>query len=453
MDDGETIGNVITDGSIWHAIRILALPTVVGLLIEDLFNFTDMYFVGYLGPEAISAVSIGGIITRFIIGGAGGLSAGTLALVARAVGEGKPERADHVAMQSIIFGLILSLAIGIPCFFLSKQIMGIFDVEQAVLEQGAGYLEIIFLGSASVFLTAFMSAALRGGGDATTPMIGLGVGAIVNIFLDPIFIHGYFGFPAMGVAGSALATILTRFIAVLTMLYALLGHRTVIDLKSMHFVPKARTMKRIAAIGAPSSLSAMIIDISMVLMMGLVARYETPIEAAYGVGIRLNSLVTIPAMGFGFAAGAIIGQNLGAGKQDRAMHAGYLLLGLSVLISLPVALCFYAFPVEIFGIFTSDAATIEAGVILMYVRFLSLPYLAIGNCLTQAINGSGDTLHPMIFSVMALLLFRVGIAYALVGVYDEVGVWVALSLSNFLFGLLDLSWFVSGRWKRTKINV
>jgi len=453
MSDKEVIGNVITEGSIWRAIKILALPTVLGLLLEDLFNFTDMYFVGFLGPGAISAVSIGGIITRFIISGAGGLSAGTLALVSRAVGAGDMERANHVAMQSIIFGLMLSLVVGMPCFFLSEKIMSIFDVETEVLEAGAGYLEVIFLGSASVFLTAFMSSALRGAGDATTPMIGLGIGALANVFLDPIFIHGYFGFPAMGVAGSALATILTRIISVLIMLYALLGHRTLIDLKRTHLHPNAEVIKGITRIGSPSSLSAIIIDVSMVVMMGLVARYDTAIEAAYGISIRLNSLVTIPAMGFGFAAGAIIGQNLGAGKYERAMHGGYLILCLSLLASLPVTICFYAFPEELFRIFTSDPATVEAGIALMYVRFLSMPYLSIGNCLTQAINGSGDTMHPMIFSIVALLIVRVGIAYFLVLSYEEIGVWMALSLSNFLFGLLDLSWFVSGRWKHTKISM
>lgn len=452
MDNEEIIGNVVTEGSIWKAVLILALPTVLGLLVEDLFNFTDMYFVGFLGPEAISAVSIGGIITRFLIGGAGGLSAGTLALVARAVGEGNAKKADHVAMQSVIFGIILSLVIGISCFFLSEQIMGIFEVEPAVLEEGAGYLEVIFLGSASIFLTAFMSAALRGAGDATTPMIGLGIGAITNIFLDPIFIHGYFGFPALGVVGSALATVITRVIAVLIMLYAMLGHKTVLSLKKSHFTPSAETIKSISRIGSPSALSGILVPFSMVLMMSLVARYETPIEAAYGVATRLNSLVSLPAMGFGFAAGAIIGQSLGAGKYERAMRGGYITLGLSVLFSLPVAFIFYAYPSELFEIFTTDAATIEAGIIIMQVRYLSMPYLAMGNCLTQAINGSGDTLHPMIFMVLALIVFRIGIAFPLVEIYDEIGVWIALSLSNFLMGILDFSWFVSGRWKYKKIN-
>jgi Na+-driven multidrug efflux pump len=158
-------------------------------------------------------------------------------------------------------------------------------------------------------------------------------------------------------------------------------------------------------------------------------------------------------MGFGMAAGAIVGQNLGAGKYERALHGGYLLIGLSELVAIPIAIAFYAFPGELFHIFTNDAATIEAGVILMHLRFLALPHMAAGNCLTQAINGSGDTIHPMIFSIVALLIFRICMGYLLVGIYEELGVWIAISLSNLLFGLLDFIWFTSGRWRHINIKI
>jgi Na+-driven multidrug efflux pump len=139
MSGEEIIGNVITEDSIWSEIKILALPTVIGFLIQDLFNFTDMYFVGFLGPEAISAVSIEEIITNSLINGAGGLAVGTLALVSRFVGEGKRKSTNHAAMQSIVLGILLSIVVGIPCAFLSERMMSSFDVTPSVVEWGADF--------------------------------------------------------------------------------------------------------------------------------------------------------------------------------------------------------------------------------------------------------------------------------------------------------------------------
>jgi putative MATE family efflux protein len=451
MDDGETIGNVITDGSIWRAIRILALPSVVGFLIEDIFNFTDMYFVGFLGPEAISAVSIGGIITNFLINGAGGLAVGTLALVSRFVGEGKPERADFVATQSIVFGIVLSIAIGIPCALLARRMMAGFDVTAAVADYGTQYLTVIFLGCTSVLLTSFMSAALRGAGDAITPMVALAVGAIANVFLDPIMIFGLFGCPRMGVAGSAVATVLTRIIAIIIMLYALMGHRTVLKLRRRDMRPDGETIWRITRVGALAALSGIITQTSVVMMMGFVATYETAVEAAYGIGIRMNSLVTIPAQGLGYAGGAIVGQNLGAKKPERAEKAGWIITGLGVAIALPVVLVYYVFPAEMIGMFTADAHTINAGIPLMRVRASSLVYLAMSNCLAQTVSGSGDSLHPMLFTTFSLIVLRLCLIYPLMGAYEEIGIWIDLSLTNFSTGLLNAWWFVIGRWKRTEV--
>jgi putative MATE family efflux protein len=451
MDDEEITGNVITEGSIWKAIRILALPSVTGFLIEDIFNFTDMYFVGFLGPEAISAVSIGGIITNFLIKGASGLAVGTLALVSRFIGKGKPERASRVTMQSIVFGIMLSFVIGIPCTFFARRMMTSFDVTPAVAEYGTEYLTVIFLGCTSILLTSFMSAALRGSGDAITPMIALTIGAIANVFLDPIMIFGLFGCPKMGVAGSAIATVLTRVIAVIIMLYALMSHRTVLRLRRGDMRPDREILRRITRIGAMGAISGIITQTSVVMMIGFVTAYETAVEAAYGIGIRMNSLVTIPAIGLGYAGGAIVGQNLGAKKTERAEKAGWIITGLGVTIALPVAAIYYLFPSAVVGIFTSDPQTIAAGIPLMKVRASSLIFLAMSNCLAQTINGSGDSMHPMTFTILSLILLRLCIVYPLMSAYEEIGIWITLSLTNFATGLLNLWWFKAGKWKKTRV--
>jgi len=451
MDKEEIFRNVITEGSIWRAIKILALPSMAGLLIEDIFNLTDMYFVSYLGADAVAAVSMGGIITGLLIGGSGGLAAGTVALVSRYVGEGKLKDANRIAAQSVVLSIILFFAIGVPCFFLSEKMLIALGAEEAVIAQGEGYLNVIFGGSITIFLTAFLSASLRGAGDATTPMIGLGIGVVANMFLDPIMIHGWFGFPAMGVTGSAVATILTRFIAISIMVYVMLRNKTVLRLKKENFRVDKKALRRIVRIGTPSSVNSTLIHASLIFVVSVVAGFGTSAVAAYGVGIRMNQFITLPTLGFGFASAAIVGQNLGAGKPERSSKGGWLLTMISAMFALPIATLFFIFPGKIMGVFLSDNNAINVGTSLMRIRSPTMPFLAMGNNLTQAINGSGDTFHPLMFTIVSLVITRMSLVYYLPHLLGLNGIWIGMAVSNMLMAALNIAWFRMGRWKRVKV--
>jgi putative MATE family efflux protein len=320
-----------------------------------------------------------------------------------------------------------------------------------VIDAGTSYLQIIFLGSITIFLSEFIGAAQRGAGDAETPMIALAVGAIANVFLDPIMILGLFGCPEMGVAGSAIATVLTRGISIAVMLFALLRKRSVIALRRRYFRFDSEIVKKILVIGAPSSINAILINTSIMIIVGFITGYGTEAVAAYGIDARMNTLVTVPAQGLGIAGAAIVGQNLGAKKAKRAMRSGLILAVLSQLIALPVALIYYFDPKLIISAFASDPTTLAIGINMMRIRMPGLFFLAMGNVLIQCINGSGDTVHPFMFSLVSLIGLRLLIAYTMPAFFGLNGLWYALVYPYILYAVLNLIWFLSGRWKHVSI--
>jgi putative MATE family efflux protein len=447
----EVLGNVITEGSMWQAIKILAIPSLITMLLQEAFNFTDMYFVGYLGPSAIAAVSMGGIITSILIGGVTGLSAGITAIISRHVGEGRIDKAENDTMQGILLAILFAVVASFPCFFFSKDMIVALGGGPDVIDAGTSYLQIIFLGSITIFLSEFIGAAQRGAGDAETPMIALAVGAIANVFLDPIMILGLFGCPEMGVAGSAIATVLTRGISIAVMLFALLRKRSVIALRRRYFRFDSEIVKKILVIGAPSSINAILINTSIMIIVGFITGYGTEAVAAYGIDARMNTLVTVPAQGLGIAGAAIVGQNLGAKKAKRAMRSGLILAVLSQLIALPVALIYYFDPKLIISAFASDPTTLAIGINMMRIRMPGLFFLAMGNVLIQCINGSGDTVHPFMFSLVSLIGLRLLIAYTMPAFFGLNGLWYALVYPYILYAVLNLIWFLSGRWKHVSI--
>jgi putative MATE family efflux protein len=447
----EVITNIITEGSIWQAIKILAIPSLITMLLQEVFNFTDMYFVGFLGSGAIAAVSIGGVITGLLIGGVTGLSAGIVAIVSRHVGEGRIDKAENDAMQAVLIALIFSLIVSIPCFLLSRDMVIAMGASGDVVDNGTAYMQIIFMGSITVFLSEFLGAIMRGAGDAETPMISLAVGAVANVFLDPIMILGLFGFPELGVAGSAWATILTRGISVVIMIFAIFRKRTVISLRKKYIHFDLDVMRKILKIGAPSSVNSILINASIMTVVVFVTAYGTEAVAVYGIDSRMLTLVTVPAQGLGIAGGALVGQNLGAKKAKRAMHSGLILAALSQLIAAPVALIYYFYPELIISAFARDPTTLSIGINMMRIRMPGLFFLAMGNVLIQCINGSGDTMHPFMFSLVSLIGLRLLIAYTMPAFFGLNGLWYALVYPYILYAVLNLVWFLSGRWKQVSI--
>lgn len=441
----------LTEGSVLKNIMFLSLPMMVTLFLQDAFNLVDMYFVGKLGASAIASVSMSGIIIGIIMTAVMGLSFGTVALVSRYVGEGNIDKADGVVMQSFILGLLITLIITPLGYIFAPQMLELLGASKDVVMQGTAYLRITFGGSITIFLTVLMFSALRGAGDPISPMIILLISTILNIILDPIMIYGLFGFPRLEVAGSALATIISRAVALIMILFVMMGEKSIVKLRARDFRFDFDIMKKIVKIGNPSLLEFLIINLSALFLMWVVASYGTTAIAAYGIGMRLNMAVTIPTMGFGFAAATLVGQNLGAHKPERAEKSGWMSAGIGVIIMIVLTIIFLALSSDIVSVFNDEIEVVEIGTQFIRIMAPTFVFLGLGTTLGRGLNGAGDTIHTMLISVITMLVLRVPLAWYASTWIGINGVWITLALTNVIYGIIMAIWFKIGKWKEKEI--
>ena len=433
-------------GAIWH----LALPTMVTSALYDLFNIVDMIFVGRLGPAAIAAVSISGVLMGLIRMLPWGISVGTVALISRTVGEGDRATAEHVMGQSITLSLIGSAGVALVGIALATPLMRALGAEPDVIPQGAAYLRIMCLGSVTMFFSMTLGAGMRGFGDAVSPMWALGIASLLNIALDPLFIFGIGPFPRMGVAGSALATVLARGVGSAILLVMLARGHKGIRARSIGF-GRMDLMRRIIKVGAFAWLRMGSMNVSRLVLVRIVAVFGTFAVAAFGIGMRLRIFVLILGFGLGDATAVVTGQSLGAGMPERATRAAWLSVLFFGAFMVVIGIVFIAAPAAVIGIFNTNPEVVRHGTMFLYFFVPSLFLMNLSVILGRAIDGAGDTKATMIITFVALIVIGVPMAWFFSRFWGVNGIWAALIGSNAVQGLGVLGWFRMGRWKTKKV--
>jgi len=443
----------LTTGSISNSIWILAWPMMVGNFLQTAFNVVDMIFVGKLGPEAIAAVSLSGMILMLIITLIVGLSIGTTAMVARFIGAKEYSQANEVALQSLVFGGISSLLLAVIGFFFSEPLLRIFGAEATVVKMGTDYLSIMFLGSFTMFLFFLGAAILRGAGDALTPMLILMLSTLINIVADPLLIFGLGPFPRLEIKGAALATVLARGIGMFIILIILLRGYSYIHISLKNLKLKFDILWRIIKIAIPGSLQMAIRSVSGLVIMSIVVVYGTFALAAFGIGLRINMIVMMPGFGLGAATATLVGQNLGAKQPQRAEKSSWIALIYYEAIMIVVGSLFYLFAPKIISAFNNNPEVIQEGTSFLRILVFSYIFLAMGIILHQSLHGAGDTVPPMIITAISMIGIRIPLAYFLPKLFllGTLGLWLAFALSTVLEGSVVAFWFKAGRWKKKKI--
>ncbi|MFB0565345.1 MAG: MATE family efflux transporter [Candidatus Aminicenantaceae bacterium] len=442
-----------TSGSISKNIWILAWPMMIGNVLQTAFNVVDMIFVGKLGPEAIAAVSLSGMILMLIITIIVGIGIGTTAMVARFIGAKEYSQANEVALQSILFGGISSFLLAVVGFFYSEFFLKIFGAEDAVVRMGTDYLRIMFLGSFTMFLLFLGAAILRGAGDALTPMLILVFSTLLNVIADPLLIFGLGPFPRLEIAGAALATVFARGTGMIIILFILIKGYSYIKINLKDIKLRFDILFRIIRIAIPGSLQMGIRSVSGLILMSVVVIYGTYALAAYGIGLRINMIVMMPGFGLGAATATLVGQNLGAKKPRRAEKSAWIALIYYESIMLAIGSVFYMLAPKIIFVFNNNPEVIREGVSFLHIVPFSYIFLAMGIVLHQSLHGAGDTLPPMIITGISLLGVRIPLALFLPKMLplDTQGIWLAIAMSTVLEGSVVAFWFKSGRWKKKKI--
>ncbi len=443
----------LTEVGILTGIRRLAMPMLIGALLQNLQSLIDLFWVGRLGHTAIAGVALGGAVIMLLFPGLMGLSTGTVAMVARATGARQPEAAGTAAAQSLIMAGILGVLVGVGGWWPADALLRLLGAGPDVLAPGGIYLKISLLGSVTVFILFIGNAALQGAGDTLTPMYIMAASNVLNIVLDPLFIFGLGPLPPLGVAGAAIATIISQALAAVMLLLVLLNGHGPLHLRRRYWKLRPDLAWRIVRIGIPGSGQMLSRSLMGAVIMRIVARCGTTAVAAYGTGLRFHMIILMPAFALGAAAATLTGQYLGAGRPERARRAAWAATAIDMVFMLLAAVLMILFAPALIRLFNDHPDVVAIGA--EYLRVVSPFYVfaALGIVLSRALQGAGDTLMPMVITILTLWGLQVPAAVWLARTWQPPtqGIWIAMAATFVLQGLLTAAWFETGRWKKTRV--
>ena len=442
-----------TTGSLNRSILLLAIPMVLEMVLESLFAVVDVFWVSRLGPNAIATVGLTESVLTLVFAVSLGLSMSTTAMVARRIGEKDTDGAAIAAVQAIILGLIASVVLGLPFFFLAPKLLAAMGASPAIIASGAGYTRIALGGSGVVLMLFLNNAIFRGTGDAAIAMRLLWVSNILNLILDPCLIFGLGPFPRMGVTGAALATFTGRGIGVLYQFYRLFRGTERLCILACHLRLNVTVLWRLIKVSFTSILQFLIGQASWIGLVRIVSLFGAPALAAYTIAIRIVIFAILPSWGLSNAAATLVGQNLGAGHPDRARNAVWR-TGLWNMIFLgSVGLVFIAFAPLILGLFTTDPEILRTGVPCLRIFSCGNIAFAYGMVLMQAFNGSGDTLTPTYVNLFGFWILEIPLAW-LLAMHTPLqvnGIYISVVVAQFVVVLISLYLFRKGNWAKQRI--
>ena len=442
----------LTRGSLLRHLLQLAGPITLSYILQEAFNIVDMIFVGRLGAGAIAAVGVSGNLIRLIGVFSLGISTGAGIMVAQNLGARNLAQAEHIAMQSILLAVFFSIGVTLVGYPLAeKGLLAVRMVDPEVLRLGTTYMHIILAGISTMFVSMTLGSIFRAGGDTVTPMMVLIFSTLINIGLDPLLIFGLWGFPKLGVAGSAYATLIGRGAGVIVLLYLCWNGRAPVSLRRVRYQVDLVEMLDILRLGVYSSMQGFWRHISRLGFLWVIGPYGKTVVAAYTICMRLRILVMNPGFGIANAVVPLVGQNLGANQIERSEKSTRVANLVGAAIMAVIGAVFFLFPQTFIRIFTPETDVIEIGIV--YLRFLAptFGFIAFSLILGRALNGAGDTFSPMMITLAAQVGVGLGLVILLSHFIGLNGVWLGIALSNVVQGIAMWFWYRTGRWKAIKL--
>lgn len=432
----------------------LALPSLTEMTLMTLVSMADMMQVGRLGPWAITSVGLSNQPMFIAMSVFISLNVGATAVVARSIGAKKTEDAYAAARQALVMASIFGAVLAVCGMVFAGSLLRMMGAQADVIEPGTAYLRIVSAGLVFQGATVSLSASLRGAGDTKTPMSVNIVANLVNLVGNFILINGHFGFPRLEVAGAALATTFSRFVALVLILRKVFGHKGAIKM-SVHdsFRIDFAIMKRIFRVGVPAAMEQVVMRSGQMVYARIVASLGTVTYAAHQVALNIEGLSFTPPTSFQTASTTLVGQSLGARNPERAVRAARESQKLALLGAGAAGVLLFFCGRYIAWAYTDDQVVISLTAnVLKMIAFVQ-PFLASTFVLAGALRGAGDTRWTMYITMAGVWGVRVMTAYILVfkvglGLY---GAWIAMGLDMITRAILIDLRFRAGHWTKLKV--
>ena len=440
--------NDLSSGKVSKQIFMFSMPMLIGNVFQQAYNIIDSIIVGqFIGKEALAAVGASFPIIFLLVSLIIGVATGSTIMIAQFYGAKQIEKIKLTNSTLMIFLLVASLLITFFGVAWTEGIFRLIHLPEELMPDAVKYLQVYLLGLVFFFGYNGIAAVLRGLGDSKTPLYFLMIAMVLNVILDLLFVVvlGY------GVEGTAIATIISQAVALFSAIFYLKWKDNIIQFRFSDLKFDKKLYVQSIRIGLPSGIQSTTVALGMTAVLGIVNGFGTDVVAAYSVAMRLDALAILPAMNFAAALSTFVGQNIGAGKMERVQKGFNSTLIMSSIISIGISIVFYFFGHFLMSMFTDDPNVIAIGT--EYLIIVSSFYVLFSAMFSSnaVMRGAGDTMIPMIITIISLWLIRVPASYFLSNLFGEVGIWWALPLTWAIGLTLSYSYYKTGRWKKKTV--
>ena len=419
----------------------MSLPIMISMLVQALYNVVDSMFVARVSENALTALSMAFPIQNLMIAVSAGLGVGLNAVLSRALGAKDEKGVNRAATNGIMLLFICGLIFMIGGVTIVRPYFEMQTDIEEIVKSGIDYTTIVMVGSMGVFMQILFERLLQSTGRTLLTMISQGTGAIINIIFDPIFIFGLFGFPKMGVAGAAYATILGQWVAAAIGLVMNIRKNPEVSISMKGFRPHGATLSRILAIGIPSVVMQSIGSVMTFLMNQILIAFSSTAVAVFGVYFKLQSFVFMPIFGLNNGMVPIISYNYGARRPERVKKTIRLAVCYAEGIMVLGFCIFEFFPGQVLGLFSASQAMLTIGIPAM--RIICLHFLLAGTSivLSSVFQALGNGLFSLIVSVCRQLFVLLPAAWLLARTGNVNNVWWAFLIAEIVSVLMSLAFY------------
>ena len=433
MSEKTRTANKMGTAKMLPLILSMALPAMFSMLIQALYNVVDSYYVAKFSDKALSAVSLAMPVQNLMIAFSVGTAVGVTSLISRRLGEKRREEAGYGAMHGLILCVVTSAVFAIYGAFFSTPFFRLFESDPEIISMGDTYITICCVFSVGMFVSTMLEKTLQATGNMIWPMIFQLIGAVANIILDPIFIFGYFGLPAMGVAGAAIATVGGQWICMIVCILVTVRGKHEIEITFKGFKFRWRIVRDIYAVGLPAIVMQAIGTVMNVAMNAILSGFSTAAYTVFGLYFKLQSFVFMPVFGLTQGLLPIMGYNYGAKNRQRLMSALKTGCMIALVIMGVGLLLFQLAPAWLIGMFNPTPEMMTIGLRALRIISTCFPLAALGIIVSNMFQAMGHGTYSMIISLMRQLVILIPSAWLLAKLTGQVGyVWWAFPIAELI---------------------